>query len=62
MEWLSEVNTWRELMTVGSFTLFLWIFAWAYSRKNKEIFDDISQAVVEDCDTDFEQAEQRGSK
>lgn len=51
LDWLSEVNTWREIMTVGFFALFLWILLHAYSRKNKDSFEEIGLAVVQDDDT-----------
>lgn len=35
-----DVNTMRSLTTVVSFAAFLAIIAWAFSRKNRQSFDD----------------------
>lgn len=51
MDMFSDVNFWREAITVGAFALFLSITAWAYSRKRKTEFAEISNFVVQDDDT-----------
>lgn len=51
MDLLSDVNFWRESITVGAFGLFLGISVWAYSRKRNKEFAQISDFVVQDDDT-----------
>lgn len=51
MNYLNDVNFWREAITVGGFALFLGITFWAYSRKRKTEFAEISSFVVQDDDT-----------
>ncbi|HEX4856483.1 MAG TPA: hypothetical protein VFV28_06690 [Limnobacter sp.] len=51
MDIISDVNFWREFITVGAFALFTGITTWAYSKKRKPEFAAISQQVVQDNDT-----------
>ena len=51
MSYLNDVNFWRESITVGAFGLFLGIAVWAYSRKRKTEFAEISDFVVQDDDS-----------
>jgi hypothetical protein len=51
MDMISDVNFWREFITVGAFALFAGIACWAYSQKRKPEFAAISQQVVQDDDT-----------
>lgn len=51
MDMISDVNFWREFITVGGFALFSGIAGWAYSQKRKPEFAAISQHVVQDDDT-----------
>lgn len=51
MDMINDVNFWRELITVGAFALFTAITVWAYSRKRKSEFAEISNHVLQDNDT-----------
>lgn len=51
MDFFSDVNFWRELITLGAFGLFIGISVWAYSKKRKAEFSEISDFVVQDDDT-----------
>ncbi len=51
MNYLSDVNFWREAITVGAFGLFLGIAVWAYSQKRKAEFAEISDFVLQDDDS-----------
>jgi cbb3-type cytochrome oxidase subunit 3 len=51
MNYFSDVNFWRELITLGAFGLFIGISLWAYSKKRNSEFAEISDFVVQDDDT-----------
>ncbi|MCE2744636.1 MAG: hypothetical protein LW710_01860 [Burkholderiales bacterium] len=51
MNYLNDVNFWRELITLGAFGLFIGISLWAYSKKRNTEFAEISDFVVQDDDT-----------
>ena len=51
MNYLNDVNFWRELITLGAFGLFIGISLWAYSKKRNTDFAEISDFVVQDDDT-----------
>ena len=50
MDMFNDVNFWRESITVGAFGLFICITVWAYSRKRKSEFAEISDFVLQDDD------------
>jgi cbb3-type cytochrome oxidase subunit 3 len=51
MSMLSDVDFWRQFITVAAFALFIGITVWAYSRRRKDEFSEISNFVVQDDDT-----------
>lgn len=57
MESLNDVMFWRETLTVFCFCLFLSICLWAYSKNRKKEFEDISELVILDNDTDWSLSE-----
>lgn len=51
MNVFSDVNFWREVITLAAFVLFIGIGLWAYSKKRDAEFSQISNFVVLDDDT-----------
>lgn len=43
-----DINTLRSLVTVVSLLVFLGIVAWAWSRRNRERFDEAAQLPFQD--------------
>jgi len=43
-----DVNDFRSIVTVLSLVLFLGIVAWAWSKRNKERFDEAAQLPFKD--------------
>jgi cytochrome c oxidase cbb3-type subunit 4 len=50
MNILSDVMFWREAITVGAFGLFLGICFWAYSKRQKDEFENAAAIVFIDED------------
>ncbi|PXW98731.1 cytochrome c oxidase cbb3-type subunit 4 [Sphaerotilus hippei] len=46
-----DVNFLRSMVTVGFFAAFLGIIAWAYSKKNRQDFDDAAALPFQADDT-----------
>jgi cytochrome c oxidase cbb3-type subunit 4 len=45
---LGDIQFWREAITVLALASFLGIVCWAYSKKNKQTFDDIAHSIFDD--------------
>lgn len=60
MTMLTDVMFWREATTVLAFGLFLGICFWAYSKRQKDEFDQAAAIVLMDDDLPDESA--RGEK
>lgn len=60
MSILTDVMFWREATTVAAFGLFLGICVWAYSKRQKDEFDQAAAIVLIDDDLPGESA--RGEK
>lgn len=43
-----DVNTFRILVTLVSFAVFIGIVAWAWSRRNRSRFDEAARLPLED--------------
>lgn len=48
MRAMMDINTLRVAVTVTSLLVFLAIWAWAYSGRNKSRFDALARAVLDD--------------
>lgn len=48
---MGDLNLARVLYTVGCFLAFVLILLYAYSRKNKNTYNDQAQRIIDDPDT-----------
>lgn len=46
-----DINTIRGIITAILLLLFLWLIAWAWSRRRAAVFDEMARMPLEDEDT-----------
>jgi cytochrome c oxidase cbb3-type subunit 4 len=54
-----DIDSWRAVITVLSFLLFIGIVWWAYSRGNKDRFEDAGKLPFEEDDVPAQQGDKK---